>query len=82
MTRPRDAFRLEHAGGIREALIELEGEDGAFELLRHGRLTGGGPEGGALYAVVRSLGTGRTHMLIEFEHGWGPTRDAVFAATA
>ena len=80
MTRPRDEFRLLHAGEIREALIELEGEDGAFELLRHGRLADRGEKGAALYAVVRSLATGRVHLLVEDEHAWRPVPHEAFAA--
>lgn len=80
MTRPHDDFRLQHAGEIREALIELEGEDGAFELLRHGRLAGRGEKGGALYAVVRRLATGRGYMLVEDAHAWRPVADEAFAA--
>ena len=82
MTRSRNDFRLEHAGEIREALIDLEGEDGAFELLWHGRLAGRSEAAGALYAVVRSCGTGRVHMLAEDQsrQEWHPIRDDIFAA--
>jgi hypothetical protein len=80
MTRPHDEFRLQHAGKIREVLIELEGEDGGFELLRHGRLADRGEADGALYAVVRSLASGREYMLVEDEHAWRKVADEAFAA--
>ncbi|HTW50890.1 MAG TPA: hypothetical protein VME45_03240 [Stellaceae bacterium] len=56
-------FALRHSGEIREALIMIEGEDGAFELLAHGWLTGEGA-GEEPFALVRSLGTDRVHLLV------------------
>jgi hypothetical protein len=59
-----DDFRRQHGGEIREALIMIEGNDGAFELFAHGWLAGG--EGGVEepFALVRSIGTDRTHLLV------------------
>jgi hypothetical protein len=36
----RNEFLLKHRGEIREALIMIEGDDEAFELLAHGSLAG------------------------------------------
>jgi hypothetical protein len=59
-----DDFKRQHGGEIREALIMIEGSDGAFELLAHGWLAGGqgGPE--EPFALVRSIGTDRVHLLV------------------
>ena len=36
-----DEFQLRHNGEIRESLIMIEGDEGAFELLAHGWLAAG-----------------------------------------
>jgi hypothetical protein len=59
-----DDFQLQHRGEIREALIMIEGEDGAFELLAHGWLAGSKGGDGRLFALVRSTNTDRVHLLV------------------
>lgn len=62
-----DDFNRQHSGEIREALIMIEGNDGGFELLAHGWLAGGqgGPE--EPFALVRSIGTDRVHLLVHHQ---------------
>jgi hypothetical protein len=59
-----DDFKRLHSGEIREALIMIEGDDGAFELFAHGWLADA--EGGAdePFALVRSIATDRVHLLV------------------
>lgn len=60
----RDDFQLQHNGEILEALIMIEGVDGAFELLAHGWLARSEGGNGKLFALVRSIGTDRVHLLV------------------
>ncbi len=60
----RDDFKQQHSGEIREALIMIEGEDGAFELLAHGWLADSEGGSGQLFALVRSTRTDRIHLLV------------------
>jgi|GEM_PF-3470251 hypothetical protein len=62
-----DAFRLAHGGEIREALIMLEGEDGGFELLAHGWLSGADAEG-VSFALVRSCASNAIYLLLDGSH--------------
>jgi hypothetical protein len=64
MPARRDDFQLEHNGEIREALIMIEGNGGAFELLAHGWLASSEKGDGNLFALVRSIGTDRVHLLV------------------
>ena len=59
-----DDFKLQHSGEIREALIMIEGDNGAFELLAHGWLAGSEGRNAELFALVRSIGTNRVHLLV------------------
>jgi hypothetical protein len=59
-----DDFKLQHSGEIREALIMIEGNDGGFELLAHGWLAGSEGGNAQLFALVRSTGTDRIHLLV------------------
>jgi hypothetical protein len=61
MAASADEFRLCYNGEIRESLIMIEGNDGAFDLLACGWLTGDGEK---LFALVRSTGTNRDHLLV------------------
>ena len=61
MPSASDAFRLEHGGEIREALIMLEGGDGGFELLAYGWLGGESTP----FALVRSCASTAIHLLID-----------------
>jgi hypothetical protein len=61
---PPDEFQLRHSGEIREALITLEGDSGAFELLAHGIFPPSVRAPGALFAVVRSSGSDRVYLLV------------------
>jgi hypothetical protein len=63
MSISSDGFRLEHGREIRESLIMIEGNDGAFELLACGWLAGSGGSTKP-FAVVRSTGTNRVHLLV------------------
>jgi hypothetical protein len=68
MPAAHDDFYLKYGGEIREALIMLEGDDGAFELLAHGR--DGDKDRGRPWALVRSTGSDRRHLLVH-----DPTED-------
>jgi hypothetical protein len=57
-------FRLQHSGEIREALIMIEGDDGAFELLACGWLAGEGGGSTRPFALVRSIRADRVHLLV------------------
>jgi hypothetical protein len=59
-----DDFKLLHGGEIREALIMIEGNDGAFELFAYGWLAGGEGDADQPFALVRSIGTDRVHLLL------------------
>ena len=59
-----DNFMPQHSGEIREALIMIEGDDGAFELLAHGWLADSEGGSGQLFALVRSTRTDRIHLLV------------------
>lgn len=59
---PED-FRVEYGGEIREALLMIEGDNGGFELMGYGWLAEGGEEGEE-FALLRSTGSGRTHLLV------------------
>ena len=61
-----DDFYLRYAGEIREALIMIEGDSGAFELLAHGALDAIAPEE-RLFAVVRSTESGAIRLLTQSE---------------
>jgi hypothetical protein len=62
MATSADEFRLRYSGELREALIMIEGNDGAFELLACGWLTGSDDE--QLFALVHSTSTNRDHLLV------------------
>jgi len=62
MAASPDEFRLRYRGEIREALIMIEGNDGGFDLLACGWLTGRRDE--KLFALVHSTGTDRDHLLV------------------
>jgi len=64
MPASRDQFFLQHGGEIRESLIMIEGDDGSFELLAHGRLAGKHSDDGTPFALVRSRNTDRVHLLV------------------
>src|SRR5579875_1284959 len=82
-----DAFRLAHGGEIREALIMLEGEDGGFELLAHGWLSGADAEG-VSFALVRSCASNAIYLLLDGSHDpqhprrWRPRGAAFLAKSA
>jgi hypothetical protein len=59
-----DDFKPQYTGEIREALIMIEGDEGAFELLAHGWLADSEGGSGQLFALVRSLGTDRLRLLV------------------
>lgn len=63
MVMSPEAFRVEHGGEIREALIMIEGDNGGFELLGFGWLAGARPAGGE-FALLRSSASGRIHLLV------------------
>ena len=68
----QDDFRLHLSGEIREALIMIEGDDGCFQLLRHGVTIPSESKEGVPYAVVRSTDSGRLHFLIRDPGSSGP----------
>jgi hypothetical protein len=57
-----DEFRLRHSGEIRDALAMIDGDSGAFELLKHGAVLRGAEK--IPYAVVRATDSERIHVLI------------------
>jgi hypothetical protein len=57
-------FKLQHSGEIREALIMIEGDDGGFELIAHGWLAVSDSGNAQQFALVRSIGTDRIHLLV------------------
>lgn len=59
-----DDFRLHHSGEIREALIMIEGDNGGFELVKHGVVPTPDPSTELPYALVRSTDTGRLYFLV------------------
>lgn len=67
-----DDFRLHHSGEIREALIMIEGENGGFELLKHGVLIPSGHRHPVPYAIVRSTESGRAYFLVRDANPAGP----------
>jgi hypothetical protein len=61
---PDDSFQLRYGDEIRQALIVLERNSGACELLGHGSLPDRPGSEPALYAVVRSGDTGAVYLLV------------------
>jgi hypothetical protein len=55
-------FGIYHRGELREALIMIEGDDGAFELLAHGSIPK--PTGDVDWASVRSSNSDAEYLLI------------------
>jgi hypothetical protein len=58
-----DSFLFRHGGEIRQALIMIEGNDGAFELLGHATLPRSGHRSVPV-AAVRSTNSGIVHHIV------------------
>jgi hypothetical protein len=61
----QDDFGLHHRGELREALIMVEGDDGGFELLGHGRVARAG--GDIDWAALRSSSSDNEYLFIHDE---------------